>query len=398
VTEAPARARRPRNRRQLIIAAAAEQFRAAGYHNTGITDIADAVGITSAALYRHFAGKQDLLRATVQDALERVGQAFAQAGPELEPVLRAACALPLQGPALGVLWYREMAHLPDDVQVSLRGQLVAAVEPVRKAIAEVRTDLDDDAVNLVLWATLGVVASDAYPAIRIDARRFQQRLFDTCLAVVGVALPPTPPDGTARPRPAHPTLLPASRPEAILAAASRQFGAKGYQEVGMDDIGAEAGITGATIYHHFENKAAILTACLNRCLQSMLFDLSAALDSSTSPAEALDRLLGYFVRTCIEHGHVVAALQKEAINLPDQERLTLFQAERDYRDEWVALLVGHRDELSVAEAQIAVRATITSIGSLIDVRRVVTRPGLGGELTAIGRATLGLTAPHPGPA
>jgi AcrR family transcriptional regulator len=397
VTQTQTTARRPRNRRQLIITAAAKQFRTSGYHNVGITDIAEAVGITSAALYRHFSGKQDLLQAAVQDAVDHLPDAFAPEGADLEELIRAACAVPVHGPSAGVLWGREVVHLPTEVQTSLRNQVLVAVEPLRTSIAGARPDLDDDAVDLLLWAMLGVIASDAYHAVRIDPLLFQQRLYDSCRAVVDVSLPPAPRTDTRGQRPERPSLLPASRQEAILTAAARLFGTRGYQAVGVDDIGAEAGITGATIYYHFENKAAILAATLNRCLQAMLFDLSGALDSSRSAGEALDKVVGYFVRTCVEHGHVVGALQKEAINLPDDERRALFQAEREYRDEWVSLLVQHRPALSQAEAQILVRATISSVGGLMAIARIEARPGLAGELTQIGRAILGLPTPPPTP-
>ena len=48
--------RRPRDRRQQILAAAAERFRASGYHNVGMTEIADAVGVAGPAMYRHVGG------------------------------------------------------------------------------------------------------------------------------------------------------------------------------------------------------------------------------------------------------------------------------------------------------------------------------------------------------
>ena len=57
--------RRPRNRKQLIVAAAAKQCERRGFHDAAIADIAADVGITGPALYRHFRGKQNLLAAAV---------------------------------------------------------------------------------------------------------------------------------------------------------------------------------------------------------------------------------------------------------------------------------------------------------------------------------------------
>ena len=67
--------RRPRNRKQLIVAAAARQFERKGFHDTSVADIAAEVGITGPALYRHFRSKSDLLMAAIEleiDQIERI--------------------------------------------------------------------------------------------------------------------------------------------------------------------------------------------------------------------------------------------------------------------------------------------------------------------------------------
>lgn len=50
----PAAATRPRNRKQLIVEAAVRVFSEHGYHAASMEKIAAGVGITAAALYRHF--------------------------------------------------------------------------------------------------------------------------------------------------------------------------------------------------------------------------------------------------------------------------------------------------------------------------------------------------------
>src|SRR5438105_15589612 len=69
VTAAP----RPRaNKREAIIAAAAELFSERSYAGTGVDDIAAAVGITGGAVYRHFDSKHDVLWTVVQRAIDQV--------------------------------------------------------------------------------------------------------------------------------------------------------------------------------------------------------------------------------------------------------------------------------------------------------------------------------------
>lgn len=60
MTTDPTTAARPRNRRQLIVEAAGRVFSERGYHRASMEEIAAGVGITAAALYRHFPNKYAL--------------------------------------------------------------------------------------------------------------------------------------------------------------------------------------------------------------------------------------------------------------------------------------------------------------------------------------------------
>jgi AcrR family transcriptional regulator len=48
-------------KRSQVVRKAAELFDAAGYHNTGVADIAAAAGISKPTLYHYFAGKDEIL-------------------------------------------------------------------------------------------------------------------------------------------------------------------------------------------------------------------------------------------------------------------------------------------------------------------------------------------------
>src|SRR4051812_19768869 len=53
------------NSRAALIAAALEEFSTKGYEAATVAGIAERAGVTTGALYAHFAGKLDLLLATV---------------------------------------------------------------------------------------------------------------------------------------------------------------------------------------------------------------------------------------------------------------------------------------------------------------------------------------------
>lgn len=56
-----------------------------------------------------------------------------------------------------------------------------------------------------------------------------------------------------------------SKKEIILDAALSLFSEKGYDAVGVDEIGAAAGVKGPAIYHYFRGKEAILNELINGC-------------------------------------------------------------------------------------------------------------------------------------
>jgi AcrR family transcriptional regulator len=61
----------------------------------------------------------------------------------------------------------------------------------------------------------------------------------------------------------------AERRRAIVAAAAELFAQRGYPAVGMDDIGAAAGVTGPAIYRHFDSKAAVLAAVFDGIIDAV---------------------------------------------------------------------------------------------------------------------------------
>lgn len=65
--------------RRLILDTAARLLRSGGYHQTTLREIAEAVGIRKASLYHHFASKEEIVEAVVNDGVRFVHQAVAAA-------------------------------------------------------------------------------------------------------------------------------------------------------------------------------------------------------------------------------------------------------------------------------------------------------------------------------
>jgi len=66
------RRRRPADRREQILSAAARLFAEFGFETTSVRQIADQVNILPGSLYHHFATKEDMLHAILREPLERI--------------------------------------------------------------------------------------------------------------------------------------------------------------------------------------------------------------------------------------------------------------------------------------------------------------------------------------
>jgi AcrR family transcriptional regulator len=69
--------------RRLILDTAARLLRGGGYHQTTLREIAEAVGIRKASLYYHFASKEEIVEAVVNDGVRFVHEAVVGALAEV---------------------------------------------------------------------------------------------------------------------------------------------------------------------------------------------------------------------------------------------------------------------------------------------------------------------------
>lgn len=86
-TEATVDARRT-DTRERILEVAAHLFAERGFAGTSIRDIADALGVTKAALYYHFASKDDILQAIVDLPIANVRAVLAESADLSSPQSR----------------------------------------------------------------------------------------------------------------------------------------------------------------------------------------------------------------------------------------------------------------------------------------------------------------------
>lgn len=184
-----------------------------------------------------------------------------------------------------------------------------------------------------------------------------------------------------------------ARKERILDAAAELVGQRGYHSVSMADIGAAAGIVGSGIYRHFDSKAAVLVALLDRGMERLLISASRVVLDATDDRDALAWLVRDQVAFAVDQRRVVQVYQREFHNLPEADRRRLRRLQRHYIEEWVHVLVGLRRQLSDAEARTAVHAAIGAIQSVAYFYSGLPRERLVALLTEAAHACLGLRTP-----
>lgn len=166
-----ASARRPANRRDLILHAAIDLFHQRGYPATSVDDIGKAVDVSGPAIYRHFSSKEDLLLEAIRLAADEVhainGHARAEASDPRELLrgyIRAYVDVALERSALIAVWNSEARHLSHERRSPMSRRLRSWSTEWVDALRAARPDLDDDQARLLVNGAIGMITSIATTA------------------------------------------------------------------------------------------------------------------------------------------------------------------------------------------------------------------------------------------
>ncbi len=162
-------------KRSQVVRKAAELFDAAGYHNTGVADIAAAAGISKPTLYHYFAGKDEILfwiHEEYMDELiarqEKRAQISMAPGATILELMADMLEMTETRPGVRV-FHEHLRELRDDQQQLVREKreryqnMVEAVLREGAASGELR-DLDPRLATLALFG----MANWAYQWFRPD--------------------------------------------------------------------------------------------------------------------------------------------------------------------------------------------------------------------------------------
>ncbi|MFI1826045.1 TetR/AcrR family transcriptional regulator [Streptomyces sp. NPDC020412] len=379
-------ARRPPNRKVLIRSAATGLFVRHGFHNVSVADVAEAVGITPAALYHHYRNKQDLLLHIVLDALGAV-DALIREADDLDAAMRDLAALVVGPGNVLAVWERESRHLEEAQRAAVHDRESEIVAGFLTLLRAERPELDAADAELVARAVLGALGGQSLR--RGASRRKEEALvFRLASAVARAPLAPTSP----RPEPAPKPVATASpvvrgRRDQLLTEAVQLFDERGYQSVTMADIGEAAGIVASGVYRHFPNKTDILVAATVRGGEQLRTGADRAFALARSPEEAVELLLRAHISVTVEHRHLVGILTHERDHLPDKERARLRHYQADYMDVWLQALGAARPGRDAADLRTAVHATHAMVHFVVRTSPARTSD-LAERLTELGTVLL----------
>lgn len=383
------RSRRPANRRELIVESAATLFADRGFEFVSMGDIAERVGFGPSALYRHFAGKDDLLGAAVDHALDRFADTLGSVTADSvtadsdvgRRTLDAVARFALEHRWAAVLWDREARNLSPDSFAARAHRLAGLRDGFVQAVGGTGAPAVSTQ-RVAARMALAILLSPAFHHGVLAPAKARPVLVDTASAVLDATVPalsavPDRPAGLTR----------GTKRAQILHTALRIFAEQTYSSVGMTELAAAVGLSASSIYNHFSTKAEILLEALHRGNGYLQMTLDDTLSEAVDEMAALRRLVAIYSAFAIRHHGFVDVLVTEMRSLGDQAE-PLIQAQRDYVSEWVRLCVATRRDLDKPRAQFVVQAVLMAVNEIARERGLRQVPGIDVALTTLATAAL----------
>ncbi|GAA2850003.1 TetR/AcrR family transcriptional regulator [Pseudonocardia halophobica] len=168
-TAAGGRSRRDPERRERILAAAAELASRRGFHTVGMADIGAEAGIVGSGVYRHFDSKTAILVALLDRVMARLqeGAGAVLAGPgderaHLSALVRDHIRVAIEDRSVLAVYHREVHTLPEEDRRRLRRLQRHYLEDWVHVLAPLRRDLADGELRLAVHAAIGAIQSTLF--------------------------------------------------------------------------------------------------------------------------------------------------------------------------------------------------------------------------------------------
>ncbi|WP_405762936.1 TetR/AcrR family transcriptional regulator [Streptomyces sp. NBC_01420] len=380
-------ATRPRNRRQLIVEAAGRVFSERGYHAASMEEVAAGVGITAAALYRHFPNKYALFAACADVMVDGLVAALDEVPPgaPLSDVLLPLVRITVAHRASGGVYRWEARYLGHEDRRRLAAKFGRLVARVDEAVVREHPRPDS---RLRTVAALGAIASVTMHRTSIAQRRAENLLLASALRVASCDPRADPPAARPVEPPGRP--VPRTRRAEILAASVPLFARDGFAGVTNGQIARAVGLTPSALYRHYPGKSDILAAACLQAAGLLSQGVEQTLSAVAGPREAVEALAATYVAYSFEHTELNSVAEAEVAGLPAGLRRPLVLAQREHIAVWEQQLRLVRPELDPRQARVLVHA---GFGVAVEAGRGLRwrdSPGHREAVTALVVSALGL--------
>ncbi|MFI1928053.1 TetR/AcrR family transcriptional regulator [Streptomyces sp. NPDC020377] len=348
-----AAAARPRNRKQLIVEAAGQVFSERGYHTASMEEVAAEVGISAAALYRHFPNKYALFAECADVMVDGLVTALDEvpSGATLVDVLTAITRITVAHRASGGVYRWEARYLNREDRRRLAAKFARLVERVDEAVQR-EHPLPDE--RLRAMAALGAIGSITMHHTSIAGRRAEELLLASALGVAATDPAARRPGGRPVELPARP--VPRTRRAEILAASVPLFARDGFSSVTNGQIAEAVGLTPSALYRHYPGKIDILAAACLQAAGLLAQGVEQSLREVVGPHDAVVALAATYVAYSFEHTELNSVAEAELAGLPAGLRRPVVLAQRDHIAVWEQQLRLARPELDPRQARVLVHS------------------------------------------
>lgn len=146
----------------------------------------------------------------------------------------------------------------------------------------------------------------------------------------------------------------AERRALLLRAGSRLFAERGFRAVSIEDLAADAGVSGPAVYRHFESKEAILAELLVGASEQLLELGSSRARNAATPADALRSLIVFHTDFALRDRELIRIQDHDLASLAMNDATTVSRLQRAYLEIWVEVLraVDRTSSESVARTKI----------------------------------------------
>lgn len=181
--------------------------------------------------------------------------------------------------------------------------------------------------------------------------------------------------------------------ERILDSALGLFAERGFAAVGVNEIGARAGLTGPAIYRHFTSKEEILAALFDAAMDRLL---ELAGPRRADPQEELGALIDAQIAFVVGQPALLRVYAHDDRALTGSHRRRVHQRQRRHVERWTRAITATQPQRSAAEATALAHATLGLILSVVWWPRAALRdPALPDHLRTAARGALGAGSTSP---